>query len=222
VRRINAGSAVTARPVTKSYTPLTGVGENYDFSGILYGDVTGNWTAPVLFSSEQDAAQAPTLETTLAATSKRIPTPVLVSGSMARLDGKNKGAVLYLAAAPVKNADGTWSVTLGLSRADGILGLDMNLTFETETVQVLGVTTTGISSAWTASGRADSGRYQVALFGVEALQGTGAFLKVTYSTTNNVTALPFGVGAQANEGAIPISWSGVPRASTEPAVGVDE
>jgi len=147
---------------------------------------------------------------------------VLVPTGTVRAEGKHAGAILYVAGAPAQNPDATWSVVLGMQRADGILGLDMNLHFDSEAIQITGITATGIGSAWTASGRADGGNYQVALFGIEALQGTGAFLKVTYNVTGSVNGLPFGVAAQANEGRIPISWSGVPRATAEPQIRVDE
>jgi len=220
--RTATGSDWAFRPVSRSYTPLTGIAEDYSFLGILYGDVTGNWIAPVLFGqSTDDKPQAPSLETTMAEASMRIPTPVLVPINTMKADGKKAGAVLYVAGSPTHNQDGTWSVMLGMQRADGILGLDMNLHFDTESISVVSVATTGISSAWTVVGHADGGNYQVGLFGVEALQGTGAFLKVTYNMTKSVGGLPFGVAAQANEGQIPISWSGVPRTS-DPQIRVDE
>jgi len=220
--RTATGSDWAFRPVSRSFTPLTGVAPDYSFLGILYGDVTGNWVSPVLFGqSTDDKAQAPSLETTIAEASMRIPTPVLVPVNTMKADGKKAGAVLYVAGSPTHNQDGTWSVMLGMQRADGILGLDMNLHFDTESINVVSVATTGISSAWTVVGHADGGNYQVGLFGVEALQGTGAFLKVTYNMTKSVGGLPFGVAAQANEGQIPISWSGVPRTS-DPQIRVDE
>jgi hypothetical protein len=222
--RTATGSDWAFRPVSRSYTPLTGVGEDYTFLGVLYGDVTGNWTAPVLFGqSANDKPKEPSLETTMADTSLRIPTPVLVpTGTVTAEGAGRKGAVLYMAGAPTKNNDGTWSVVLGVQRADDILGLDMSLQFDAESISVAGVTTTGIGSAWTVTGRADGGNYLVSLFGIEPLQGTGAFLTVTYTMTKNVSGLPFGVAALANEGAIPITWSGAPRGTNHPQIRVDE
>jgi len=130
------------------------------------------------------------------------------------------GATLYLAGMPTRNQDGTWTVVFGLQRADGILGLDMNLHFDSEAIHIVGVTTSGIGSAWTSAGHENGSDYQIALFGVEALRGTGPFLKVTYTMTRPVDGVPFGIAAQANEGQIPISWTGVPRA-TAPEVHVD-
>ena len=221
--RTATGSDWAFRPVNRSYTPLTGIGEDYSFLGILYGDVTGNWVSPVLFGqSTDDKAQAPSLETTMADASVRIPTPVLVPSGTVNAQRANKGAVLFVIGSPIKNNDGTWSVVFGMQRADGILGLDMNLHLDSTAVSVVGVTTTGISSAWTVASHANGDNYQIALFGIEALQGTGAFLKVTYRMTSQVNGLPFAVAAQANEGQIPVSWSGVPRATQKPAINVDE
>jgi hypothetical protein len=74
--RTATGSDWAFRPVSRSYTPLTGVGEDYSFLGVLYGDVTGNWTAPVLFAqSVDDKPQTPSLETAMADASVRIRRP---------------------------------------------------------------------------------------------------------------------------------------------------
>jgi hypothetical protein len=159
----------------------------------------------------------------MADASVRIPAPVLVPGGTVTYEGAgNKGAVLYLAGSPAKNNDGTWSVVLGVQRADGILGLDMNLRFDRDSINVVGVSTTGLGSAWTAAGIADGGNYRIALFGVMPLEGTGSFLKVTYSMTKDVNGMPFGIAAQANEGAIPIAWSGAPRTSQNPHIRANE
>ena len=50
------GSDWAFRPVSKSYTPLHG-GENYDFVGVLYGDVTGNWAPLSLLASAAAASK---------------------------------------------------------------------------------------------------------------------------------------------------------------------
>jgi hypothetical protein len=42
------------------------------------------------------------------------------SGTVTADAGGGRGAVLYVAGAPTKNNDGTWSVVLGVQRADGI------------------------------------------------------------------------------------------------------
>src|SRR5207249_838786 len=132
------GSDWAFRPISKNFSPLHG-GENYDFQGILYGDVTGNWMAPVLLSSvegvDPEAAGALTGATVVGGGTIIDPLSVM-----------NTGAVLYLAGAPHHNADGTWEILLGLQNADGILGLDMNLRYNPSAIHVLSVAPTGIGS----------------------------------------------------------------------------
>ena len=228
--RTATGSDWAFRPVSRSYTPLTGVGEDYSFLGVLYGDVTGNWTAPALFSQGGGAPAAPSPETSMAEASPRIPVSVFQSGSVAvvtpgavdAVDAAAKGALLYLAGAPTQNPDGTWTLVLGLQRADGILGLDMALRYDAEAIHVRNIAATGLGAAWTAAGNSGAGEYRVALFGVQPLAGSGSFLTVTYEMAVHVDGLPFAVDAQANEGRIPISWAGAPRGSNDPQIRVDE
>ena len=218
--RTATGSDWAFRPVSRSYTPLTGIGEDYSFLGILYGDVTGNWVSPVLFGQENDGvSKNPSAETTLAESTIRIPT--LQLAPVVTAQGKKKGAVLYLAGAPAHNQDGTWTVVLGLQRADGILGLDLALQYDAAAIHIRSVSATGIGSAWTAAGNDAGGEYRISLFGVQPLAGSGSFLTVTYDMTHPVDGLPFAVAAQANEGQIPITWSGVPVGARDPQVRVD-
>src|SRR5205814_1098900 len=105
-------------------------GEDYDFVGILYGDVTGNWAPPALLASATGASKEapfvdidPSVGNTFTAVA-------------------STGATLTLASAPHQNADGTWEIVLGLQHADEIIGLDMNFRYNASTVHVLDVATT--------------------------------------------------------------------------------
>src|SRR5439155_18806122 len=91
--------------------------------------------------------------------------------------------------------------------ADGILGLDMGLRYDASRIHLLGVTQTGIGSAMTVVTNNQAGTCPVVLFGSSALQGSGSFLKVTYTMTTAVDGVPFSVSAVANEGQIPITRS---------------
>ena len=68
-------------------------------------------------------------------------------------------------------------------------------------------TATGIGEGLASVSNQNGPDLLVALYGSSALQGSGAFLKVTYDMTSPVNGLPFAVAAQANEGQIPITWS---------------
>ena len=223
--RTATGSDWAFRPVSRTFTPLTGAGEDYSFLGILYGDTTGNWTAPAFAQSMDEKTPAPSLEaaaeTALAESTVRIPATALEAGSGSWASAKGKGgATLYLASGPVKNPDGSYTIALGVQQAHGILALDVLLKLDSSVVQVQSVAATGIGSAFSAIGsKADAG-YAVALYGVTPLEGTGALFNVTY-TTSAPSGMPFRVDAQANEGLIPISWGG-PSTTSAPKIHTSE
>ena len=183
-------------PVSKSFTPLAG-GENYDFVGVFYGDVTGNWSGPAAFA----AAAAGT-----GTSGGEVGQPTTGVG---RITPKptGTGAVLGMVGAPTQNKDGSWTVVFSLQHSNGILGLDLGFTYNPALVQIRNVVTTGIGSNLTVLTNENNEGVQFALYTTTALQGNGAFLQVTYTAVNPGAALPFQVAAQANEGQIPLTWA---------------
>ena len=205
--RLATGSDWAFRPVSKTFTPLMG-GENYDFLGILYGDVTGNWIAPALFAAPaaagDDEVSAPT-------------TGITPVGPVA----STEAAVLYLVSGPVRNSAGSYEVVLGIQNSDGIIGLDMGLHYDPATIRIQGVTALGIGSTMTIAGNTIGQELMLALYGPDPLRGAGSFLKVTYDMLTPASGLPFSVSIQANEGQIPVAFNpGVPRSGMGTAPGV--
>jgi hypothetical protein len=220
--RTNTGSDWAFRPVARTFTPLTGVAEDYNFLGILYGDVTGNWTAPVLFGAEIPTIPDTDLKSRRprSTRSSRRPPSAPRGPSLAKLDpteaatagrtiGAERfgGAVLYLASGPHRNSDGSYTVELAIQHADGIQGLDLSLQYDASAIQVTNVATTGIGTALTAVSNSVGGDTMIAAFGAAPLTGSGSFLRVTYTMTSQVDGVPFTVAAQANEGRIRLVWS---------------
>ena len=213
--RSATGSDWAFVPISKAFTPLVG-GENYDFLGVYYGDVTGNWTAPAGVSnvvadpgadetSPEETAEGPT------SAGRTYPPPV---GPGARLD---------IADGPRRSQDGSWTVVFGLENADGILGLDLELFYDAADVTIQSVTATGIASSLQLVKNDIDSATRIVLYGTKALRGSGAFLQARYTTTRPGTALPFRVAAQANEGQIPIVRApGVPGTEhAPPSVAVE-
>ena len=106
--RTATGNDFAFIPVSASFTPITGP-TTTDFTALLYGDVTGNWTSP-----ESIDTPAPPVVTS---SGDALPAPVRAASA--------NGAVLYMAGSPIQTSDGHWQVTLGLQDSDGIIGLDM-------------------------------------------------------------------------------------------------
>ena len=74
-------------------------------------------------------------------------------------------------------------------------------------IQMLGASVTGIGSDLIAVSNRGTDGLLVALYGTAPLQGSGTFLKVSYTMTSPVDGVPFVAAAQANEGQIPLIWS---------------
>ena len=213
--RTATGSDWAFLPASRSFTPLTGVAENYSFLGVLYGDVTGNWTAPVLFGASSPAipdtdvrSETPALDVeTQSFRTEQVPALEKLDPARTVRTERFGGAVLYLASGPKLNKDGSYTVELAIQHADGIQGLDMSLHYDAAAIHVTGVTTTGIGSGLTAVSNQNGNDTMIAAFGSAAMAGSGSFLKVTYTMTSHVDGVPFTVAAQANEGQIPLVWS---------------
>ena len=209
--RVSSGSDWAFQPAARNFTPLYG-GEDYNFVGLLWGDITGNWTPPAL------AAPAPEL------IDPSVPQFPRASAAASGVPGSS-AAELYLASGPDRTADGHWKAVLGLQNADGILGLDLALAVDPAVAQIRSVAATGIASTFGLYGNNAGSAYLIAMYNAAAMQGSGEFLVVTYDLTTAATgSLPFGVNAAANEGLIPVALGqGIPRPGThDPEVQVDQ
>ncbi len=196
--RTNSGSDWEFVPASKSFSPIAG-GENYDFLAVLYGDVTGNWSSHDAPPPSGDGLVASAPEADLFA-GQTLGAPVAPSS----------GAFFFIAEQPVRNEDGSYTVVLGLQHADGIQALDLALVYDAQRVTLRQLAPVGIAASMHLAERDDraAGRAQAALFGVQPMLGTGAFLSVTFETAEPVSGLPLSIEASANEGAIPLSWAG--------------
>ena len=182
------------QPLQHQHPLLAGPATVDDFIAILYGDVTGNWTAE---SEEGLGSFAP-----LAA-------PAAAEAPLAPRTGP---AVLYLAEPPVRiRGTNDWKVVLGLRDADGILGLDLALRAGGR-LTLKSVRALGIAESFTAVGNDTGQAGKVALFAASSMRGSGAFLELVVSGSRAaVDRIGSALTARANEGAIPIKWEAIER-----------
>jgi hypothetical protein len=183
------GSDWRFAPLQYQHPSLTMPATADDCVAILYGDVTGNWTAD---SEQLGAFQA-------------IAAPPAVEAPLAPRTGP---AVLYLAEPPVR-IPGTndWKVVLGLREADGILGLDLALRGGGGRVALKSAIAVGIAAQFTALGNDTGQQGKVALFSAAPMRGSGAFLELVVSGNRAaVDRIGSAITGRANEGAIPLKW----------------
>ena len=166
-------------PSLYSYTGLDEHQTNQDFTAILSGDVSGNWTAPPPPGAPVSQSASPIL---------RAPAATL------RFDDQ--------AADPRE----TIQVPLVIDDADGVLAALATVTWEPTVLTIQSVATTTFTSAFSlATNLSVAGEATVAMASATSLAGSGNLLLLTFEvigSPDDTSALDV-VSAELNEGAIP-------------------
>jgi hypothetical protein len=96
-------------------------------------------------------------------------------------------------------------LTIDLRDADGILGLDLALTYDPSRIAIVDVTPSGIASGYAVAFAGARGTTRITAYGVLPLSGSGPILTVTIKTLKGGGRdVPVAIEGSANEGAIPI------------------
>jgi hypothetical protein len=187
-----------------AFTPLGGNETAVDFYAILYGDVTGNWTAPgsgfaasraAIPSEENDALLR---DRALVEQLKRMGAPPVIE----RRPGM-AAAELSLSGWKQLRAGERRQLTVDLRNADGILGLDLVLRYDASRLAIVGVQAAGIGSALSVARADQRGTQRIAAYGYAALSGSGSILTITVEGLKSTgRQLPPTIGGVANEGAV--------------------
>ena len=100
-------------------------------------------------------------------------------------------------------------MTISITGADGILGLDLSLKYDVARVAIVGVQSAGIATGWGVAHSDQPGTHKISTYGVSPLAGNGAVLIVTVEgLAGRGPARAFELSAVANEGAIPLRIRG--------------
>jgi hypothetical protein len=192
------------------FTPLVGPETDRNFYAILYGDVTGNWTwgtkafasaATVGTSPEELAGMA--ADRRLADRLKHEAPP-----QVDRRAGAPPAEMSLRGWKPLRAGERR-QLTVNLKNADGILGLDLTLTYDPTRIAIVAVETAGIASGDNMAKADLTGTYRIAAYGVLPLAGSGPVLTVTVEALRNVgREEPMGISGVANEGRIPLRVQG--------------
>jgi hypothetical protein len=186
--------------------PITGPQTANNFYAILYGDVTGNWTAPGggfaasragISSEENDAVIRDRAITDRFA---REGAPPVIE----RRPGTAAAELSLSGWKPLRTGEQT-RLSVNVLNADGILGLDLVLRYDPSSIAIISVKKTDIGSNLSVASAYDSGTQRIAAYGYAALSGSGAILEVTVEGLRNTgRQFPPTIGGVANEGGIPL------------------
>jgi hypothetical protein len=183
------------------HDPLTQP-ETDDFYAILYGDVSGDWPAGARGVTEEVVTTSESEALVLDGISFRR-LPAIGEIQQVRRAPSSPPAILHQTVRR-DEASGGYEVILSLDRADGILALDLDLTFDKAKVRVVGMRTLDLASRFSVASNLDDGRLQLGIFSPMALEGSGSILSIEIAGEVDALDPPFRIAGQANEGEIPV------------------
>jgi len=190
-------------PPVHAFTPLAQAETERNFYAILYGDVTGNWAPAaeltVLSTSEAEReaiAADRELSLRLSHTARdTAPRAVALGPSELSLNGWAGGL----------RAGERRELTIDLTNADGIFGLDLSLRYDPSRIAIVDLRSSGIGTGNRVTHGERNGVCRIASYGVAPLSGSGQVLTITVEALRATGhRSPLAIGGQANEGAIPM------------------
>ncbi len=188
-----------------NFTPISQLEGGANFHAILYGDVTGNWEPSAGFTAASVAASGD--ELAAIAADRQLASQMARRGALEVV--RNPASVpaelaIERLPRPLRRGESA-EITIRLDKADGILALDLSLTYDPARIAVVSVRTTGIGSDFTWAQGGTLGSRKLAAYGVLPLSGSGPLLTVTVQALTDVPRrAPLTVTAVANEGRVPL------------------
>jgi hypothetical protein len=192
------------------HNPLSGSATD-NFYAVLYGDVTGNWGPSSFASSAQSGSGTSSDE--LAAISRDAAAADRLGGRTAtppRLARRSNPASLSLKgwSSPLKVGQRR-VLQVNVQKADGIVGLDLNLTYDQSRISIVEIQTSGLGSAMTVLTNDETGSVRIAAYGVVPLVGSGSIMTITVEALADTgSRIPLSIDGSANEGGIPLRTAG--------------
>jgi hypothetical protein len=187
-----------------AFTPVSGPVTGADFYAVLYGDVTGNWNPSTVFSSaaaspeERIAIEADRLAAASFGRESRLQRSVRPSASTAVLSLEGGAKILP--------AGQRRQLTIALSPAEQILGLDLTLRYDRSRVTIVAVESSGLGAGLAVTHREHDGVCRIAAYQAVPLSGSGPVLTVTVEALKPVSPeTAVAIAGTANEGAIPLA-----------------
>jgi len=190
---VTDGSDWTFAPGSREYEPLDADQAGQDYLGILYGDVTGNWTPPGkgTAASEEDVAE-PWLNGKATATGLAPPRSGVCTLSLRQVR----------TGAPKR---GQARLALHAAGCAGLLGLDATLAYDSSRISISEANRTEMTAQFSLLANERSGRFELSVFGPNAMTGDGELLILDVNTRGRAVSLSQVtlLHAEVNEGQIP-------------------
>lgn len=145
-----------------SYQPLVQSATGQDFVGILYGDVTGNWTTPACAAGSAPGSSAAVT--------------AIQSSSGRPGGGSSKVNLPHITAAPGELIQ----VPIRVKRVEGAIAFDFDLQFDPRVLKYRSATVGSDAPTFALAANGDHpGRIRIGMYDVQSLKGSGEIVVVT-------------------------------------------
>jgi PKD repeat protein len=147
-------------PDNRSYTGLSSDQAGQDFTGVLIGDVSGNWTPARVMNLAPGPGLNGVLQSTTATLS--LPDATVLSGEQV-----------------------TFPLSLDLPEGE-VEGVDLTITYDPSIASLVQVTKGGLTTDWNlVTNTGTPGEIRVALAGAEPIQTSGELLNIVFEATGS-------------------------------------
>ena len=197
------GSDWAFLPDQRDYAPLIADMTAEDYVGILYGDVTGNWAPPA------GKAGSKVVDGRTGTAARPLPDlfEIAAEGDVSLAGGDDAPACelrLVSTRAPVTRR-GKTRYLIYAERADGLLGLDLDIRYSSDKTRILSVSTTERTADFHLVNGDQGGTLRLSMYGDRPLVGDGALLELFIDHRDPRGGRELRVEALVNEGSIPCS-----------------
>lgn len=158
-------------PESTSYTSLNSNHINQNYTAILYGDVTGNWSDTKGLKSSTST----TSETHRTESPDVIVDKVVLSGKTAELTVPN-----------VTGSPGDKiTVPINIGNVDGVIAVEITLKYDSDVLTATEVSTTPLTAGYLMQYRITTGKVKIALAGDEPLKDNGTLIIIDFTANES-------------------------------------
>lgn len=161
----------TFTPESISYTPLNSNQTNQNYTGILYGDVTGNWSSTKGFKSSSPVSSATNHKTSADAAINK----VVLCGKVAKLTIPN------ITGSPGDRI----TVPINVSNADGVIAAEITLKYDSNVLTATEVYNASLTKDYLIAYRTTAGKIKIAIAGDEPIKDNGTLIVISFDVNES-------------------------------------
>jgi hypothetical protein len=204
----SAGSDWAFVPSSETRSVRNASSPGVSFTGIFYGDVSGNWGELCPFESVKAEGAASADDATATRAHASGPSAF---GSSGGGGGRGGGAPpasveIFAASTPVQVSADEWEVTLGVQGGSGVLGLDLEILHDGTILDMTDARPVDAAAHFALNRNAVEGRFLLSCYAAAPMRDTGRFLVLRLRSREGSVLEHISLRVRANEGRIAVRY----------------